>query len=151
MFAAVHQAFFPRDKSSFVTGDTPVVRTHGGHECTYRKGEPAFVSSMETTVLGANAPSTWSGVLVPRGQLNELVRHGVAQPACNRGQILDNVAAKLGHVSHADSPALRRPSAKCWRSVTEANGRMPSVEAFMRSGAGLTFSRARPASSYRPS
>ena len=66
---------FDHYEFSFVTGDTPVVRTDRGHDRTYRKDEPAFNSSMEAVALSANAPSTWMGVMVPRGQLNELARH----------------------------------------------------------------------------
>jgi AraC-like DNA-binding protein len=60
---------------SFVTSDTPVVRTQRGHQRTYRKGDIAFEISQEAVAIGANAPSTWLGVMVPRRQLNELTRH----------------------------------------------------------------------------
>jgi AraC-like DNA-binding protein len=103
---------FDHYDSSFVTGDTPVVRTHGGHERTYRKGEPAFVSSMETTVLGANAPSTWSGVMVPRGPLNEPVRRRRSHRQAGRSQLAGREAFAhylgilLGEEGIEDDPLL---------------------------------------------
>jgi len=59
---------------SFVTSATPVTRTQRGHDAVYRAGEVAFQNSTDAVALKANAPASWLGAMVPRHQLNELVR-----------------------------------------------------------------------------